>query len=67
MVKQFCVMNKSINTYRYLCAKDSENTLVLPPWYVNEDSALNRNAAIFICNFYSPVIRKEKASEEELM
>lgn len=131
MVKQFGVMNNSINAYRYLCAKDSENarkaaglaTILmicgpiiwfLPPWYVNAfitdpvlvdqlsvnadtaylvfvqqvmpagmvgllmaamfaatmssmDSGLNRNAGIFIRNFYSPVIRKEKASEKELM
>jgi len=130
-VKQFGVMNNSINAYRYLCAKDSENARkaaglacilmiigpviwFLPPWYVNAfvtdsdivtqlagnadtaylvfvqqvmpagmvgllmaamfaatmssmDSALNRNAGIFICNFYSPVIRKEQASEKELM
>ncbi|TEW53099.1 transporter [Psychromonas sp. RZ22] len=132
-VKQFGVMNNSINSYRYLCAKDSENARkaaglacilmivgpviwFLPPWYVNAflpdfanayasmgnkagdaaylafvqevmpagmvgllmaamfaatmssmDSGLNRNAGIFIRNFYSPVIRKEKASEKELM
>ena len=131
LVKQFGVMNNSINAYRYLCAKDSENarkaaglaTILmivgpviwfLPPWYVNGfitdpalveqlaqnsdtaylifvqqimpsgmvgllmaamfaatmssmDSGLNRNAGIFIRNFYSPVIRKEQASEKELM
>jgi len=132
-VKQFGVMNNSINAYRYLCAKDSENARkaaglacilmivgpviwFLPPWYVNAfipdfalaydfmgnkagdaaylafvqqvmpagmvgllmaamfaatmssmDSGLNRNAGIFIRNFYSPVIRKEQASEKELM
>jgi len=31
------------------------------------DSGLNRNAGIFIRNFYSPILRKEKASEKELM
>lgn len=31
------------------------------------DSGLNRNAGIFIRNFYSPIIRKEEASEKELM
>ena len=132
-VKQFGVMNNSINAYRYLCAKDSENARkaaglacilmivgpviwFLPPWYVNAfipdfalaydfmgnkagdaaylafvqqvmpagmvgllmaamfaatmssmDSGLNRNAGIFIRNFYSPVIRKDQASEKELM
>ena len=132
-VKQFGVMNNSINAYRYLCAKDSENARkaaglacilmivgpviwFLPPWYVNAfipdfalaydfmgnkagdaaylafvqqvmpagmvgllmaamfaatmssmDSGLNRNAGIFIRNFYSPVVRKDQASEKELM
>ena len=130
-VKQFGVMNNSINAYRYLCAKDSENARkaaglacilmivgpviwFLPPWYVNGfitdpvlvdqlatnadtaylvfvqavmpagmvgllmaamfaatmssmDSGLNRNAGIFIRNFYSPIIRKDQASEKELM
>ncbi|RJG49930.1 sodium:solute symporter family protein [Motilimonas pumila] len=132
-VKQFGVMNNSINAYRYLCAKDSENARkaaglacilmivgpviwFLPPWYVNAfmpdfalafesmgnkagdaaylafvqqvmpagmvgllmaamfaatmssmDSGLNRNAGIFIRNFYSPVLRKDNASEKELM
>lgn len=132
-VKQFGVMNNSINAYRYLCAKDSENARkaaglacilmivgpviwFLPPWYVNAfmpdfalafdsmgnkagdaaylafvqqvmpagmvgllmaamfaatmssmDSGLNRNAGIFIRNFYSPIIRKDQASEKELM
>lgn len=132
-VKQFGVMNNSINAYRYLCAKDSENARkaaglacilmivgpiiwFLPPWYVNAfmpdfalafesmgnkagdaaylafvqqvmpagmvgllmaamfaatmssmDSGLNRNAGIFIRNFYSPVLRKNNASEKELM
>lgn len=31
------------------------------------DSGLNRNAGIFIRNFYSPILRKEQASEKELM
>ncbi|MEF1215951.1 transporter, partial [Vibrio alginolyticus] len=116
-VKQFGVMNNSINAYRYLCAKDSENARkaaglacvlmivgpiiwFLPPWYVaafmpdfaeqygsvggdaaylafvqnvmpagmvgllmsamfaatmsSMDSGLNRNAGIFVMNFYSP-------------
>ncbi|RKF18090.1 transporter [Alginatibacterium sediminis] len=133
-VKQFGVMNNSINAYRYLCAKDSENARkaaglacilmiigpiiwFLPPWYMNAfypdfaqpfvesmgnkagdaaylafvqkvmpsgmvgllmaamfaatmssmDSGLNRNAGIFIRNFYSPIIRKDNASEKELM
>ena len=130
-VKQFGVMNNSINAYRYLCAKDSENARkaaglacilmivgpiiwFLPPWYVNGfitdpvlvdqlatnadtaylvfvqsvmpagmvgllmaamfaatmssmDSGLNRNAGIFIRNFYSPILRKNQASEKELM
>ena len=130
-VKQFGVMNNSINAYRYLCAKDSENARkaaglacilmivgpiiwFLPPWYVNGfitdpvlvdqlatnadtaylvfvqsvmpagmvgllmaamfaatmssmDSGLNRNAGIFIRNFYSPILRKSQASEKELM
>ncbi|PKF60562.1 transporter [Psychromonas sp. psych-6C06] len=132
-VKQFGVMNNSINAYRYLCAKDSENARkaaglaavlmivgpviwFLPPWYVNAfmpdfalafesmgnkagdaaylafvqqvmpagmvgllmaamfaatmssmDSGLNRNAGIFIRNFYSPILRKGEASEKELM
>ncbi|UPW20384.1 Na+:solute symporter [Agarivorans sp. TSD2052] len=130
-VKQFGVMNNSINAYRYLCAKDSDNARkaaglacilmivgpliwFLPPWYVNAfmpdfaeaygsvggsdaaylafvqnvmpagmvgllmsamfaatmssmDSGLNRNAGIFIRNFYSPIVRKEAASEKELI
>ncbi|MPW29431.1 transporter [Agarivorans sp. B2Z047] len=130
-VKQFGVMNNSINAYRYLCAKDSDNARkaaglacvlmivgpliwFLPPWYVNAfmpdfaeaystvggsdaaylafvqnvmpagmvgllmsamfaatmssmDSGLNRNAGIFIRNFYSPILRKEAASEKELI
>ncbi|WP_220718218.1 sodium:solute symporter family transporter [Agarivorans litoreus] len=130
-VKQFGVMNNSINAYRYLCAKDSDNARkaaglacvlmivgpliwFLPPWYVNAfmpdfaeaygtvggsdaaylafvqnvmpagmvgllmsamfaatmssmDSGLNRNAGIFIRNFYSPILRKEAASEKELV
>ncbi|GLS90123.1 transporter [Psychromonas marina] len=127
-IKQFGVMNNSINAYRFLCAKDSENArkaaglacvlmLVgpliwfLPPWYVaafmpdfaagydvgadaaylafvqklmpagmvgllmaamfaatmsSMDSGLNRNAGIFVINFYSPVLRPQ-ASEKELM
>lgn len=132
IVKQIGVMNNSINAYRYLCAKDSENARkaaglacilmvlgpviwFLPPWYVSAfmpefaqqyaamgnsagdaaylafvqemmpagmvgllmsamfaatmssmDSGLNRNAGIFVCNFYQPVLRKA-ASEKELM
>ncbi|MBD1569652.1 MULTISPECIES: sodium:solute symporter family protein [Aliivibrio] len=131
-VKQFGVMNNSINAYRYLCAKDSENARkaaglacilmvvgpliwFLPPWYVSAfmpdfaaqyasmgdkagdaaylafvqnvmpagmvgllmsamfaatmssmDSGLNRNAGIFVMNFYSPILRKE-ASQKELV
>ncbi|MCL1112776.1 MULTISPECIES: sodium:solute symporter family protein [Shewanella] len=131
-VKQFGVMNNSINAYRYLCAKDSENAKkaaalacilmvvgpliwFLPPWYVSAfmpdfalqyasmgdkagdaaylafvqevmpagmvgllmsamfaatmssmDSGLNRNAGIFVCNFYSPILR-EHASQKELV
>jgi len=131
-VKQFGVMNNSINAYRYLCAKDSENARkaaglacilmivgpliwFLPPWYVSAfmpefadayasmgnkagdaaylafvqevmpagmvgllmsamfaatmssmDSGLNRNAGIFVRNFYSPVLR-QGATEKELM
>ncbi|MCL9776948.1 sodium:solute symporter family transporter [Vibrio methylphosphonaticus] len=131
-VKQFGVMNNSINAYRYLCAKDSENARkaaglacilmvvgpliwFLPPWYVSAfmpdfalqyasmgdkagdaaylafvqnvmpagmvgllmsamfaatmssmDSGLNRNAGVFVMNFYSPILRKE-ASQRELV
>jgi SSS family transporter len=131
-IKQFGVMNNSINAYRYLCAKDSENARkaaglacilmvvgpiiwFLPPWYVaafmpefadayssmgnkagdaaylafvqevmpagmvgllmsamfaatmsSMDSGLNRNAGIFVRNFYSPILRPD-ASEKELM
>ncbi|WP_087016534.1 sodium:solute symporter family transporter [Thaumasiovibrio subtropicus] len=128
-VKQFGVMNNSINAYRYLAAKDSENARkaaglacilmvigpliwFLPPWYVNAfmpefateyaamggdaaylafvqnvmpagmvgllmsamfaatmssmDSGLNRNAGIFIVNFYQPILRKN-ASQNELV
>ena len=131
-VKQFGVMNNSINAYRYLCAKDSENARkaaglacilmvigpviwFLPPWYVSAfmpdfaesyammgdkagdaaylafvenvmpsgmvgllmsamfaatmssmDSGLNRNAGIFVCNFYKPIARKQ-ATEKELV
>ncbi|MDN3681768.1 sodium:solute symporter family protein [Vibrio tapetis subsp. quintayensis] len=131
-VKQFGVMNNSINAYRYLCAKDSENARkaaglacilmvvgpliwFLPPWYVSAfmpdfaleyasmgdkagdaaylafvqnvmpagmvgllmsamfaatmssmDSGLNRNAGIFVMNFYSPILRKE-ATQRELV
>ncbi|PMH40343.1 transporter [Vibrio sp. 10N.286.49.B3] len=131
-VKQFGVMNNSINAYRYLCAKDSENARkaaglacilmvvgpliwFLPPWYVSAfmpefaeqyasmgdkagdaaylafvqnvmpagmvgllmsamfaatmssmDSGLNRNAGIFVMNFYSPIVRKQ-ASQRELV
>ncbi|MFA0085705.1 sodium:solute symporter family transporter [Vibrio sp. E150_011] len=127
-IKQFGVMNNSINAYRYLCAKDSQNARkaaglacalmiigpviwFLPPWYVasfmpeliegydvgadaaylafveklmpagmvgllmsamfaatmsSMDSGLNRNAGIFVINFYNPVLRP-KATEKELM
>ncbi|GEA50790.1 transporter [Vibrio inusitatus NBRC 102082] len=127
-IKQFGVMNNSINAYRYLCAKDSHNARkaaglacslmligpviwFLPPWYVaafmpdfassydvgsdaaylafvqklmpagmvgllmsamfaatmsSMDSGLNRNAGIFVINFYNPILRP-KASEKELM
>jgi Na+/proline symporter len=128
-VKQFGVMNNSINAYRYLCAKDSENARkaaglacvlmivgpiiwFLPPWYVaafmpdfaeqygsvggdaaylafvqnvmpagmvgllmsamfaatmsSMDSGLNRNAGIFVMNFYSPIVRPQ-ASQKELV
>ncbi|USD67282.1 transporter [Vibrio sp. SCSIO 43136] len=131
-VKQFGVMNNSINAYRYLCAKDSENARkaaglacilmvigpliwFLPSWYVaafmpefaqnfssmgdkagdaaylafvqevmpagmvgllmsamfaatmsSMDSGLNRNAGIFVMNFYSPILRKN-ASQKELV
>lgn len=131
-VKQFGVMNNTINAYRYLCAKDSENARkaaglacilmiigpviwFLPPWYVSAfmpdfadayaimgnkagdaaylafvqevmpagmvgllmsamfaatmssmDSGLNRNAGIFVRNFYSPILR-QTATEKELM
>ncbi|GAD79778.1 sodium:solute symporter family transporter [Vibrio ezurae] len=131
-VKQFGVMNNSINAYRYLCAKDSDNARkaaglacilmivgpliwFLPPWYMaafqpdfaaqyadmgskagdaaylafvenvmpagmvgllmsamfaatmsSMDSGLNRNAGIFIMNFYSPILRPH-ASQKELV
>ncbi|CAM3124652.1 sodium:solute symporter family transporter [Vibrio rarus] len=131
-VKQFGVMNNSINAYRYLCAKDSNNARkaaglacilmiigpliwFLPPWYMaafqpdfaaqyadmgskagdaaylafvenimpagmvgllmsamfaatmsSMDSGLNRNAGIFVMNFYSPIIRPH-ASQKELV
>ncbi|MCL9776093.1 sodium:solute symporter family transporter [Vibrio methylphosphonaticus] len=127
-IKQFGVMNNSINAYRYLCAKDSENARkaaglacalmiigpiiwFLPAWYVaafmpdfassydvgadaaylafveklmpagmvgllmsamfaatmsSMDSGLNRNAGIFVINFYNPILRKN-ASQKELM
>ncbi|WP_261818096.1 sodium:solute symporter family transporter [Vibrio gallicus] len=131
-VKQFGVMNNSINAYRYLCAKDSANARkaaglacilmvvgpliwFLPPWYVaafmpdfagqfasmgdkagdaaylafvqkvmpagmvgllmsamfaatmsSMDSGLNRNAGVFVMNFYSPILRPQ-ASQKELM
>lgn len=132
-VKQFGVMNNSINAYRYLCAKDSENARkaaglacilmivgpliwFLPPWYVSAfmpdfaaqyasmgnkagdaaylafvqnimpagmvgllmsamfaatmssmDSGLNRNAGIFVCNFYQPILRKNATQKELVM
>ncbi|PSW20503.1 transporter [Photobacterium sanctipauli] len=131
-IKQFGVMNNSINAYRYLAAKDSENARkaaglacilmiigpiiwFLPPWYVSAfmpdfaaqysamgdkagdaaylafvqnvmpagmvgllmsamfaatmssmDSGLNRNAGIFVCNFYQPILRKN-ATQKELV
>ncbi|MGV3000707.1 sodium:solute symporter family protein [Vibrio sp.] len=128
-IKQFGVMNNSINAYRYLCAKDSENARkaaglacvlmiigpviwFLPAWYVGAfmpnfatdyasvgsdaaylafvqnvmpagmvgllmsamfaatmssmDSGLNRNAGIFVMNFYSPIVRPN-ASQKELV
>ncbi|MFA0623236.1 transporter [Vibrio breoganii] len=131
-VKQFGVMNNSINAYRYLCAKDSDNARkaaglacilmiigpliwFLPPWYMaafqpdfaaqyasmgskagdaaylafvqnvmpagmvgllmsamfaatmsSMDSGLNRNAGIFVMNFYSPIVRPH-ASQKELV
>ncbi|WP_299695268.1 sodium:solute symporter family protein [uncultured Vibrio sp.] len=127
-IKQFGVMNNSINAYRYLCAKDSDNARkaaglacalmvlgpviwFLPPWYVaaympdfaanyevgndaaylafvqklmpagmvgllmsamfaatmsSMDSGLNRNAGIFVLNFYNPILRPN-ASQRELM
>ncbi|GLT15408.1 sodium:solute symporter family protein [Vibrio algivorus] len=128
-IKQFGVMNNSINAYRYLCAKDSENARkaaglacvlmiigpviwFLPAWYVGAfmpnfateygavgndaaylafvqhmmpagmvgllmsamfaatmssmDSGLNRNAGIFVMNFYSPILRPN-ASQKELV
>ncbi len=131
-IKQFGVMNNSINAYRYLAAKDSENARkaaglacilmvigpviwFLPPWYVSAfmpdfaleyasmgdkagdaaylafvqnvmpagmvgllmsamfaatmssmDSGLNRNAGIFVCNFYQPIFRKN-ATQKELI
>ncbi|MDR9826214.1 transporter [Vibrio sp. FNV 38] len=127
-IKQFGVMNNSINAYRYLCAKDSQNARkaaglacalmiigpviwFLPPWYVaafmpdfaanydvgndaaylafvqelmpagmvgllmsamfaatmsSMDSGLNRNAGIFVINFYNPILRP-KATQKELM
>ena len=132
IIKQIGVMNNTINAYRYLCAKDSENARkaaglacilmvlgpviwFLPPWYVSAfmpdfalqyasmgnsagdaaylafvqeimpsgmvgllmsamfaatmssmDSGLNRNAGVFVCNFYQPILRKN-AGEKELM
>ncbi|CAH8190030.1 Transporter [Vibrio aestuarianus] len=132
-IKQFGVMNNSINAYRYLCAKDSENARkaaglacilmivgpliwFLPPWYVSAfmpdfasqyasmgnkagdaaylafvqnimpagmvgllmsamfaatmssmDSGLNRNAGIFVCNFYQPILRKNATQKELVM
>ena len=128
-VKQFGVMNNSINAYRYLCAKDSDNARkaaglacvlmivgpliwFLPAWYVSAfmpdfaeqygsvgadaaylafvqnvmpagmvgllmsamfaatmssmDSGLNRNAGIFVMNFYSPIVRPQ-ATQKELV
>ncbi|MGF1681431.1 sodium:solute symporter family transporter [Photobacterium minamisatsumaniensis] len=131
-IKQFGVMNNSINAYRYLAAKDSENARkaaglacilmvvgpiiwFLPPWYVSAfmpdfaaqyasmgdkagdaaylafvqnvmpagmvgllmsamfaatmssmDSGLNRNAGIFVCNFYQPIFR-QNATQKELV
>ena len=128
-IKQFGVMNNSINAYRYLCAKDSDNARkaaglacvlmivgpliwFLPSWYVaafmpdfadqygsvggdaaylafvqnvmpagmvgllmsamfaatmsSMDSGLNRNAGIFVMNFYSPIMRPH-ASQKELV
>lgn len=128
-IKQFGVMNNSINAYRYLCAKDSENARkaaglacvlmivgpliwFLPAWYVSAfmpdfadqygsvgadaaylafvqnvmpagmvgllmsamfaatmssmDSGLNRNAGIFVMNFYSPIVRPQ-ATQKELV
>ena len=131
-IKQFGVMNNSINAYRYLAAKDSENARkaaglacilmvvgpiiwFLPPWYVSAfmpdfaaqyasmgdkagdaaylafvqnvmpagmvgllmsamfaatmssmDSGLNRNAGIFVCNFYQPIFRPH-ANQKELI
>ncbi|MBM7035080.1 sodium:solute symporter family transporter [Vibrio ulleungensis] len=131
-VKQFGVMNNSINAYRYLCAKDSNNARkaaglacvlmivgpliwFLPPWYVSAfmpefadqyasmgdkagdaaylafvqnvmpagmvgllmsamfaatmssmDSGLNRNAGIFVVNFYTPILRPQ-ATQKELV
>ncbi len=131
-IKQFGVMNNSINAYRYLCAKDSENARkaaglacilmiigpviwFLPPWYVSAfmpefaenyasmgdkagdaaylafvqaimpagmvgllmsamfaatmssmDSGLNRNAGIFVMNFYVPILRPH-ATQRELV
>ncbi|MEZ9058495.1 sodium:solute symporter family transporter [Vibrio pelagius] len=128
-IKQFGVMNNSINAYRYLCAKDSDNARkaaglacvlmiigpliwFLPAWYVSAfmpdfveqyasvgadaaylafvqnvmpagmvgllmsamfaatmssmDSGLNRNAGIFVMNFYSPIVRPQ-ATQKELV
>ncbi|WP_394240882.1 sodium:solute symporter family transporter [Vibrio astriarenae] len=128
-IKQFGVMNNSINAYRYLCAKDSDNARkaaglacvlmivgpliwFLPAWYVaafmpdfadqygsvggdaaylafvqnvmpagmvgllmsamfaatmsSMDSGLNRNAGIFVMNFYSPIVRPN-ATQKELV
>ncbi|MDR9829655.1 sodium:solute symporter family protein [Vibrio sp. FNV 38] len=128
-IKQFGVMNNSINAYRYLCAKDSDNARkaaglacvlmvvgpliwFLPAWYVaafmpdfadqyasvgsdaaylafvqnvmpagmvgllmsamfaatmsSMDSGLNRNAGIFVMNFYSPIVRPQ-ATQKELV
>ncbi|PMG94635.1 sodium:solute symporter family transporter [Vibrio breoganii] len=127
-IKQFGVMNNSINAYRFLCAKDSENARkaaglacalmvigpmiwFLPAWYIaafmpdfaasydvgadaaylafvehlmpagmvgllmsamfaatmsSMDSGLNRNAGIFVINFYNPILRPN-ATQKELM
>ena len=132
--KQFFSTNNMIDSYRYICAKDSKNARkaallacvlmavgpfvwFIPAWFVagnypdpstwgletlgnsikdatylifvrNEmptgmvglmmsavfaatmssmDSALNRNAGIFVKNFYQPLIAKNKASDEKLL